>query len=202
MFEFERDVKTIRIPVTFKKGQITLLDGQPLPKICEGSVGELLLDERAVEDAKLAKKLQAPATVPMLDAGQSVFFLLMANQIPLELWSDAEQKKNFVDGPEGPCVEVRLEEPLRLCLRGTKTPSLHSCKCKIPCLEDKEAVSLNHAYTLISTYFETKRISHAGNVFRLGYWRDTKTGKWIRLDELRLVREAERGAPDKSQGPS
>ncbi len=196
------DLLTVRLSVMFRDGRIMLSNGQPLPKIREGSFGELLLDERAVEDAKLAKKLQAPATILMLDSEQSVFFSMMAHMVPPGLWNEVEQKKNFVNGPEGPCVEVRLKEPLRLRLRGTKTPTLHSCKCKIPCLEDKEAVSLNHAYTLISTYFETKRISHAGNVFRLGYWRDTKTNRWTRLDVLRLVREAEHGAPDKPQRPS
>jgi len=114
--------------------------------------------------------------------------------MPSELWRASEQRKHFKEGPEGPCVEVQLQEVLKLRLRGSKTPALCACKCKIPCLEDTEAVSLNHAYTLISSHFETKRISHSGNVFQLGWWHNEKQKKWISLDDLRTARQAEHEA--------
>ncbi len=195
---FDRDTKTIRIPVTFRGGWITLPDGRSLPKIRDGSFGELLLDDYAVEDRDLVKEFQSQATIPMLSAGESVFFTMQVHQMPSELRKEAEQEKYFVDGPEGPCVQVRLDDVLKLRLRGSKTPALCGCKCKIPCLGDKEAVSLNHAYTLISTHFETKRISHAGNVFQLGWWHDPERKQWVQLDELRTIRQSQRASNERT----
>ncbi|MCX5643219.1 MAG: hypothetical protein NTZ17_00820 [Phycisphaerae bacterium] len=158
-----------------------------MPKIRDGCCGELLLNDYAVEDRGFVKEFQSETTIPLLNAGQSVFFTVQVHQIPSELREQAEQKECFVDGPGGPYVQVRLEEALKLRLRGSKTPALYGCKCKIPCLGDKEAVSLNHAYTLISTHFETKRISHSGNVFQLGWWFDEGQKRWVQLDDLRMT---------------
>jgi hypothetical protein len=189
---FDRDTKIVRIPVTFTDAGMLMLDGRSLPKIREGSRGELLLNEYAVEDRELVKGFQFQATIPMLSAGQSVFFTVQAHQVPSELWKQAKQERHLVDGPEGPCVQVRLEDVLKLRLRGSKTPALCGCKCKIPCLGDKVAVSLNHAYTLISSHFEKDRISHSGNVFRLGWWYDEKQKRWVSLDELRTTIQGQR----------
>lgn len=187
----DRYTKTIRIPVRLSNGGIQLLDGQPLPKIRDKAFGELLLNEDAVEDEKFIKEYQTEATVHVLNAEQSVFFTVHAHQMPSESWKEAKQKGCFVEGPEGPVVEVQLQEELHLRLRGTKPPVLCGCKCKVPCLENTEAVSLNHAYTLISAYFETKRISHSGNVFQLGWWYDEQQKRWVQLDDLRTARQVE-----------
>jgi hypothetical protein len=45
------------------------------------------------------------------------------------------------------------------------------------------AQSLNHAFTLLSTKFETERISHTGNVFAQVFFRG-KMG-WHALNEVR-----------------
>lgn len=187
MFGFDRDMKTIRIPVVFTGGRMVLSDGRPLPPIRDGACGELRLYEYAVEDGDIKKECQGGATIPLLESGASVFFSVMSHKIPAELWKEAQQKNSFVDGPEGLCVEVQLKEPLKLRLRGSKTSTLCPCKCTIPCLENKEANSLNHAYTLLSSHFEAERISHAGNVFQLGWWYDGKQKRWVHLDELRMI---------------
>lgn len=72
--------------------------------------------------------------------------------------------------------------PLMMRTRGTKPPQLVDCPCQIASL-NQQAVSLNHAFTIISTAFETKRRSHSGNVFSRVY---AKAGSmWEPLERFR-----------------
>ena len=79
-------------------------------------------------------------------------------------------------------MPVLLDEPLHLLMRGTKEPKLQDCKCHLPSLK-KQAESLNHAYRLASEELEPNRRSHAGNIFQLGFWKDSN--RLRSLDELR-----------------
>jgi hypothetical protein len=81
-------------------------------------------------------------------------------------------------------VEVALKANLSLQVRGDQEARLSPCLCTIPALRH-EAESLNHAFTLISEAYETKRRSHSGNVFERAYAQDER-GNWQKLDELRL----------------
>lgn len=63
----------------------------------------------------------------------------------------------------------------------------------LPCLEDAKAMSLNHAYTLISSHFKTNRISHSGNVFLRGHWHD-KSSKWKSWDSILISGDGVDGA--------
>ncbi|MBF0238126.1 MAG: hypothetical protein HQM12_10495 [SAR324 cluster bacterium] len=53
----------------------------------------------------------------------------------------------------------------------------------------KIAVSLNHAYTLLSSVYETKRRSHTGNVFQFIYYKNGE--HWHLIDNLRSQLEIE-----------
>lgn len=109
-------------------------------------------------------------------------FAIDGNKTPASL------KEHLKDAPipemnKSHAVALTLdEEPLRLRLRGTKPATLQGVNCWIPSLR-LNARSLNHAYRLVSERFEPNRISHSGNVFKLGY---CKPGdRWISLDVLR-----------------
>jgi hypothetical protein len=54
----------------------------------------------------------------------------------------------------------------------------------IPALQ-KEATSLNHAFTLVSETYETLRMSHTGNVFQRGYV-EVGNKRWKSLEDLRV----------------
>lgn len=82
-------------------------------------------------------------------------------------------------------VKVVLLEPLRLLCRGSKKAILMETKCKILSL-NKEASSINNAYTLISEQFEPRR-SHTGNVFTKCYYQ--KQSIWFPLEDLRQAEE-------------
>lgn len=82
-------------------------------------------------------------------------------------------------------VEVRLLEDLYLRIRGDQEGRLEYCQCLIPALE-KEAISLNHAFTVIPQAYETRRKSHTGNAFGRAYALSASQ-QWVLLDDLRLA---------------
>ena len=89
---------------------------------------------------------------------------------------------------EGSFVSVKLIDALQLQLRGTKLGNLRPAKCRIDSI-DKEAVSLNHAYRLISESFEPWRIAHSGNVFQKCF--HLRGQNLLSLGRLRDEKEAE-----------
>lgn len=91
-------------------------------------------------------------------------------------------------------VEVNLQEPLSLQLRGTKHGRLKPVKCSIPSLS-KEADSLNQAFYLISSDFEPGRKSHVGNAFQQ-FWIINPGKQPFHLEELRMENEAKKEKTD------
>jgi len=176
-------MKNIIIPVVHRKGNFKLLDGREMPKIKEDAIGSLELNERDVLDLDLICELQAKSNVLMLPKGKHVYFEVSLNMIPDNLKGQLLNTKRFDIVNNYRYVEVVLDEPLMLHLRGSKTPQLLDCQCTIPSLENLKADSLNHTYTLISRHFEKKRRSHSGNVFQKGHYLDGE--KWMTLDKIR-----------------
>lgn len=177
-------MKTVRIPVVFKEGVLRMLGGSEMPEFKEGSVGHLEMDEFSIIDTNLVRRLQAESDVEMLPAGEKIYFGVSPNMVP-----DNLKHRLLLPGELGVIsnywfVEVELNEPLMLHLRGTKTPQLSNCRCVIPSLRNLEATSMNHAFTLISTHYEKRRKSHSGNVFQRGHWR--RGGRWFTFDQLRI----------------
>jgi len=60
-----------------------------------------------------------------------------------------------------------------------------NCPIYIPFLS-KKVISVNQAYTNISTEFEKYRRSHTGNVFHKVYYKDENSNRWLKLDNHRL----------------
>ena len=89
---------------------------------------------------------------------------------------------------EGWCAEIVLKEEQRICLRGAKKAILESCHCSIDGL-NREAHSLNEAYSLVSTEYEPERRSHTGSVFQKGLYLDGKV--WLQLDIRRQQMDAQ-----------
>jgi hypothetical protein len=206
MFIGDKTKKTVRILVQFRPGSILRSDGTPLPIIRDGTIANLVLPASTLADEAERQKLEEESTLELLQAGTSVFIGLNPTGVTSEdrdrltlaseFRFDHEPKApNVPSGiPQAPrtligrgydsFAEVVLKEPLILRIRGDKKPSLEECKCCIPVLRT-EARSLNHAFTLLSVAFETKRISHTGNVFARGFCRCAKSKDWRSLNELR-----------------
>lgn len=204
MFVPEKNTKTVRILVRIINGQVFRLDSTPLPQISDGTLGDLVLPASSLINDKERQELQAESLLELLPAKTCVFVGLNPQSITrkargwlipasvLKIDPDPQAARTPADVPQAPCTligrgydrfaEVRLLEPLELHLRGDKEPSLEDCKCSIPVL-NTSARSLNHAYTLLSTAFETQRISHSGNVFTHVFFRGKTC--WHSLNEAR-----------------
>ena len=181
--------KIVRIPVRIQTGKIVQEDGKPIPEMRDNVLGELIVGYHDFKNSKEAAVFNAEQSVVLLPKDHQVFLGLSLSGLNQD---DSKHLKSAVSAfiTEKEClvinqlpVEVHLLDDLILTIRGTKNPILQACRCTIPILENKEARSLNHAYTLISTRYETKRISHSGNAFLRGL---VKIGnQWKTLNQLR-----------------
>ena len=180
--------KAIRIPVRVgKNGKIEYYYGGALPVIAEGTIGDLVVPAWSISEEKEALRLQQEHIVQFLPSGSVVMLVVDHRRTPDDLRKHL--KKGIRRGSRVSMgVEVILREHLMLRLRGTKPAALQHATCCIPSLNE-EAKSLNHAYRLVSEKFEPQRLSHSGNVFRVGYYAKPDH-TWISLGGLRSAAEA------------
>ena len=155
--------KNVLIPVKIVKGQPHFFYGGELPKLAEGTIGDLIVPSYSVIDKKKLTLLEREETKVFIPKPQT----LMVQISPKEKDDKKEGIKRLPLKPykQRSFVAVNLEEDLKITLRSTKKGELEDCSCSIPSLPEAEPKSLNHAYTLISQHFETHRRSHSGNVF-------------------------------------
>jgi hypothetical protein len=180
--------KTVKIPIRIVGGKPVFFYGGELPRLKEGIIGDLVLPSYAVLDEDKLLHLEEELECAFLPKGTR----LLAN-VRREMKSayllTRDNEEDLPWGTPGGFVELYLSEDLKMKMRGTKTPVLESCPCFIPAL-DEQAISVNHAYTLISTKFEPERKSHTGNVFTKVFSK-AQNGHWRALDDLRQSIEAE-----------
>ena len=194
-----RQEKNMVIPIIVVKGEFYYFYGGRLPIPPDGTMCDLIVPAYAIKDKDFLEKLEAGHVEELLPVGAHIFTAISSRQLASDLSKStfsAEQLAQRFGGSiakdvygsliannlDSLFVEVILEEPLMLELRGTKHGRLRRVRCVIPELNEK-ASSLNHAYRLISEHFEPDRISHAGNVFRKMVHLDE--GVCDLLDELR-----------------
>lgn len=179
----ERYPKHLRIGVRFDGTSFVLLDGKPLPALAKGSVAEIFLAPECIEDETVRANLSGQKSTSFLKEGTFVLVGVSPTMI------ENSSAKELIHGPSILSsylfIEVKLDADLWLLVRGDREARLSTSPCTIPSLK-KEAKSLNHAFTLISEAYETKRRSHSGNVFERAYAQD-ELGNWQSLDELRLL---------------
>jgi len=181
----QRFEKHLRIGIRFDGERCVLLDGSPLPALSKNAVAELIVAPEAILDSVVRARFLEDRAVQILERDSHVFFGVSPTMIgnlkadgllsPLAL--DINSDYWFVEG--------KIDAPLMLQVRGDQEARLSPCPCTIPSL-NRRADSLNHAFTLISEAFETKRRSHSGNVFERAHT-EVEAGKWQSLDELRLA---------------
>jgi len=189
------EAKTVSIPVRVKDGQVVLFYGEQPPGLQEGTVGELVVPAFSVRDPVLQTTLNREMTLPLLDAGIHIWFRLYLDRTgdaPPGLQEALVRKGDKNWELQGFFVEGVLMAALQLQIRGGKVPSLMPAACRVPCLR-READSLNHAYTLISTAFQPERRSHTGNVFDRCF-----VERGDRTVPLRGLREAAEGAVEET----
>jgi hypothetical protein len=175
--------KRLKIGVRFDGTGFVLLDGQALPAITKNAIGELVLAPESLSDPAIRAAFTDQRNVPLLSSGSAILMGVSPTMV------EHASNKALIPANAVPIlssylfVEVTLEADLWLQVRGDQEAKLMPCACSIPSLNEK-AESLNHAFTIISVAYETKRRSHSGNVFERAYARDRN--EWKSLDELRI----------------
>lgn len=177
--------KSLRIGVQFDGSNFVLLDGSPLPKLHKGSVCELVLRPEVIQNPKDCERFILDEVVRILESGTAVLVGVSPHLV-------GDPKANgLIRDPQAVklqteywFVELLLQEDLYIRIRGDQKAKLEKCKCLIPAL-NREATSVNHAFTLVSEAYETERLSHTGNVFDRVYT-CVGPGGWRTLDDLRL----------------
>jgi hypothetical protein len=177
----ERFGRTACIPIRVVVGGIQYFYGGPLPRLRDGTVGDLIVQESDLLDQRDVALLKQEQSVVLLPADSKVL-------LPVNPRGDTEGV--IVADSHGRClpsfatagwVETVLKGELRLRLRGTKSGILEPVPCLIPAIS-RQAISVNEAYRLVSERYEPNRRSHSGNVFELAHcW----LGRWRSLGELR-----------------
>ena len=182
--------KTVRIPVIMTKNDLKFFYGGDLPAIKEGTIAELVVPEYSILDGFKLSMIKKDFIKPFL-AKDTILMARLSERSVDESKQFLTRIKIFPPGV-GLFSEIVIDEDLKISFRGTKSPELLDCKCKIPALKNEQAKSVNHAFTLISEKFEKHRRSHTGNVFEQVYYNRSPDG-WVRLKERRnqLIREYE-----------
>ncbi len=179
--------KTVCIPVRVVKGRITYFyDGKTLD-LEDGAIGDLILPEQYVKDAAALRPMQEEREILLQPAGAVILLGMRHNHIPARLKSDTFRPEPAALEAEYRFAPIVLTTDLTLLLRGTKKAVLRDGACWLPALH-RPAISLNHAYALLSDHFEPARASHTGNVFQRGLYHDSKG--WRRLEDARERHEA------------
>jgi hypothetical protein len=178
--------KNLRIGFRFDAETLTLLDGTSiLTMLTKDTLGELMISPASIKDENLRSQLSRETEVALLESGSSVMFGVSPNML------DGTNGKGLIPSEDLGIVSsyvfvsVSLKSSVSLRIRGDQEARLSDCVCTIPAIRNKKARSLNHAFTIISEYYETKRRSHSGNVFQRAY-AQTEKGEWLSLDDHRI----------------
>ena len=178
----------IHIPVRFRvDGRLQYFYGGAIPPVAPGTTGELVIPEASLADPADVRRVKAGKSVEMLPAGATVRLVVDGGDAPAELATHLEDGSQLPSADKPHAVEVKMREPAVLRLRASRPATIEDARCWIPSL-GVEAQSLSHAYRLVSESFEPNRLSHTGDVFRLGYGR--LDNRWRCLDDLRRDQEA------------
>src|ERR1035438_5485134 len=68
----KRFEKHLKIGIRFDNGSFVLLNGQPLPKLANGSVGELVIAPECIENVAVREGFKGEQRVPFLKKGEYV----------------------------------------------------------------------------------------------------------------------------------
>lgn len=172
----------------------------------EGTLGELTMNADQISDDGFRQRVTAEACFQVLEEGTTLL-LALSDRLRCAPYADFGAQR-FPQGipPGTSCWErVRLGPPrkskvkfqaaqqelipetggLWLKLKGLEKCELASSTIHMPeKFTPTEALSLNHALTLLSKQYETHRISNTGNVYTRVYYQD-KDECWYPLDDLR-----------------
>ena len=210
--------KKVRIPVRMVDGEWEVAFGGKAP-VRDGQEAELLVPEKAITDKAFLSEMKRRVVLPILERGTKLRAYLATKDFkgvsedqrkqllswenwPREVGTDAIDNwssggLSFFELTIGPPTERQMEDDtlkaggLWLEIKGRKATSLISSTFELPeCVSDETAISLNHAFTLLSEVYEPWRKAHTGSVYERFLYKESN-GRWYPLSLLRDARMAE-----------
>lgn len=180
--------KTLRIPVRLRNGHFQLFHGGALPKIKVGAVADLVIESHYLEDPADVARMEVSKTIPLIPKGSILMARISKDYCQSTKGLMGDIKIDPELGYPIAFAPIQLKENLDLTLVFGKSAHLNDCPCILPTINNLEARSVNHAFTLASRHYETRRRSNGGNVFLSVYYEDGKV--WRPLKDLRFKHEA------------
>jgi hypothetical protein len=175
----------------------------------EGTLGELTVSADQITDENFRQRVMQELTVKILEEGTELLVALSDRDtnggragawpgsyppnVPpgttrLErIWLGPVKKK-----PDEELLDPALERGgLWLKLKGLERCELQGSTVQMPTgFQPTVAISLNHAFTMLSKAYEKHRISNTGNVYSRVFYQD-RNKHWYPLDDLRTGVQAE-----------
>jgi hypothetical protein len=200
---YRAGIAKLSIPVKRVGGHWEFFYGGDV-RVHDGAVATLVVPESAIVDEKFSQRIKQQAVVRVLNEGAPLLVALSdrtAGAIPAELSS----RINHEDLPSETTrlIKIHLAAPktnaparrllgqdfmrggLWLNVKGLDKTEIISSPIRMPegCKENT-AISLNHAFTMLSEQYETHRLSHTGNVYNRVFYQE-ENGYWYPLADLR-----------------
>lgn len=193
--------KRLRLPVRCVDGQWEFYLGGPVP-VRDGAFGELLVSSHQISDPSFLERVTQQVRVrilgeggrlmvalslvdPSLGKGAAVKIDVLPEYLPSASPTFVPVELGAFRGPPRSPTEPPLEGGLWMTINGLQETEISSGPVLLPnALGGDQALSLNHAFTLLSERLETHRISHTGNVYARVFYCESN-GKWYPLEVLR-----------------
>lgn len=204
--------KKLRLPVRLVDGVWELEFGGTIP-LADGQRADLVVPEADVTDPRLVRQMKSRSEIKILDRGTKLRAYLATKELKdvsdeqrklllewknweadlalfaIDSWSGGPV--SFFELTLGPATErqsqdlIMSEGGLWLILEGRKAKGLQSSLFELPdCISEENAISLNHAFTILSEVYEPWRKSHTGNVYDRFLYQESDE-KWYPLSFLR-----------------
>jgi hypothetical protein len=183
----------------------------------DGTVGDLVIPASQIMDEHFLEMVSEEIVVQVFSEGVPLMVALGDRSVSGERvgppWPDVPREnvppgttrfEQIVIGPPKPkpagfrqrgSSEKKPAGGLWIRLKGLERSELECSTVLLPVgLPEKSAISLNHAFTLLSEYYEKHRISHTGNVYERVFYME-ENNKWYPIAHLRegVRARAERG---------
>jgi hypothetical protein len=198
----------VTVPVKRVGDRWEFFSGGDVP-VREGTLGELTLSAEQITDESFRQRVMQELTVKILDEGTELLVALSDRDtngrragawpepyppsVPPgttrfeRIWLGPVKKK-----PDEQVLDAELERGgLWLKLKGLERCELQGSTVRMPTgFQPPVAISLNHAFTMLSQAYEKHRISNTGNVYSRVFYQD-RDKRWYPLDDLRTGVQAE-----------
>ena len=194
----------ITLPVKRVGDRWEFLYGGDIP-VVDGARADLTISIQQINDAQFLARVNQEVRVKVLNQGARLLIALTDKNegqwvgknwkgpLPVRLPPGTTrleevflgEKKEPKSADFGEEVDADQQGGLWLRIRGLNKSELASSTIVLPDgVQEGNAISLNHAFTILSKKYETHRLSNTGNVYTQVFYQE-KNGRWYPLSDLR-----------------